>query len=108
MDFENTKFIQSMWIKDKFTGDVFVILSSRELVNKILKSQMSLEHIIKTKWRKLMFTVGSSSVYPSLDNFISCDEPTGINWRAYEKRDNQFKMRRAFFINIPPMVVLAG
>ena len=55
-----------------------------------------------------MFTVGSSSVYPSLDNFISCDEPTGINWRAYEKRDNQFKMRRAFFINIPPMVVLAG
>jgi hypothetical protein len=97
-----------MWIKDKFTGDVFVILNSRELVNKILKSQMSLEHTIKTKWSTLMFTLGVSMTYPSLENFISCDEPTGINWSAYEKRDNLFKIRRAFFINILPMIILTG
>ena len=97
-----------MWIKDKFTGDVIVILSNRELVTKILKSQSGIENSIKTNWNTLTYSLGLSSSYPSLNNFIACDEPTGINWRAFEKRDSQYKMKRAIFINIPPMLMLAA
>ena len=85
-DFGKTRFIQSMWMKDKFTGDVFIIFNSRELVNRIIGSQMGIRHYLRTLLAKMKYQVGYSDQYPSLMDFQLVDEPQGIIWRSFENR----------------------
>jgi hypothetical protein len=102
----NKKFSLETWMKDKFTGDVLIVFNQRELVNKILKSQMGLEYFIKTLGAKFFFTVGMSSAYPSLKDFLQCDEPEGIIWRSFEQRSQYFMVHRMLWIGMPPLLAM--
>ena len=90
INFGKTKYIQKIWLKDKFTGDVLIIFNSRELVNKIIRSQMGLEHFVKTLGAKFFYAIGINSRYPSLEDFKICDEPVGVIWKSFETRDSLF------------------
>ena len=69
---------------------------------------MGLEHFIKTNGAIFFYNVGLTSKYPSLEDFLTCDEPSGMNWRAFGKRDGWFRTKRTLWLSGPVTILLVG